>query len=237
MSAKDRKLPTASSPDEIQAFLDKAAAIPAKAAPGRPGRLLFALDATASREPTWDRASHLQAEMFDAAATLGGIEMQVTYYRGFREFRATPWLSQSGNLLRRMTAVRCLGGQTQIERVLRHAVREHRRQPVAALVFVGDAVEEDVDVLCEQAGQLGMLWVPAFLFHEGGDAVAMRAFQHIAKLSNGAYCRFDGSSAAMLRELLMAVAVYAAGGRPALEDYGKRASAPVRQLTSQLGGG
>ncbi len=235
MSAKDRKLPAASSPDEVKAFLDKVAATPVRAAPGRRGRLLFALDATASREPTWDRASHLQAEMFAAAADVGGIEMQVAYYRGFREFRATPWLAESGNLLRKMTAVRCLGGQTQIERVLRHAVREHRREPIAALVFIGDAVEEDVDLLCEQAGQLGMLGVPAFLFHEGGDPVAMRAFRHIATLTNGAYCRFDASSAATLRDLLKAVAVYAAGGRTALEDFSQHAGSAVRQITSQLG--
>ena len=236
MTGKDSKLPASSSPAEIQAFLKNVAVTPVRSTPAGRGRLLFALDATASREPTWDRASHLQAEMFSAAAEVGGIEMQVAYYRGFREFRATPWLAECGNLLRKMTAVRCLGGQTQIERVLRHAVREHRRRSIAALVFIGDAVEEDVDLLCEQAGQLGMLGVPAFLFQEGGDPAAMRAFRHIATLTNGAYCRFDASSAATLRDLLMAVAVYAAGGRTALENYSQSADAAVRQITRQLGG-
>jgi hypothetical protein len=65
--AKDPKLPQASGATEVDAFLRKlaATAAPAPDAGGNGrGRLIFALDATASREPTWDRASHLQAEMF-----------------------------------------------------------------------------------------------------------------------------------------------------------------------------
>ncbi|MEX2642819.1 MAG: VWA domain-containing protein [Acetobacterales bacterium] len=233
MTGEDRNIPSRSSPAEVDAFLRKVAAAPPRGEGSR-GRLLFALDATASREPTWDRASHLQAEMFAATAMIGGLEMQVAFYRGFREFRATPWLSESGDLLRKMTAVRCRGGQTQIGRVLQHAIREHRKKPVAALVFVGDAMEEDVDELSEHAGQLGILGVPAFLFQEGHDPIATRAFRHFATLANGAWCPFDSSSADVLRDLLTAAAVYAAGGRRALEDYTRQAGGPVRQLTDQL---
>jgi hypothetical protein len=95
-------------------------------------------------------------------------------------------------------------------------------------------MEEDVDELCHLAGQLGVLGVPVFMFHEGGDPVANHAFRQIAKLSGGAYCTFDSSSAQQLRELLSAVAVFAAGGRRALADYGKRTGGAVRQITSQV---
>jgi hypothetical protein len=234
--ANDRdKLPAKSSSAEVSEFLDKLARAPAvRPASGR-GRLIFAMDATASREPSWDRACHIQGQMFEETANLGGLEVQLVFYRGFGECRASPWVSSSRDLVAKMTAVRCLGGQTQIARVLKHAIAETKKTKVNALVFVGDCMEEDIDALCHSAGQLGVLGVPCFMFHEGHDPVARSAFSQIAKLSGGAYCSFDAASAHMLRELLSAVAVFAAGGRRALEDYGKRAGAEVRLLAGQIG--
>lgn len=232
------KLPEqASGSGAVQDFLTKLAATPAPRPAGIRGRLLFAMDATASREPTWDRACHIQAEMFRETAALGGLDIQLAYYRGFREFAATPWLSQADELLRRMTGVTCLGGHTQIERLLRHATAETKRRKVDAVVFVGDCMEEDVDRLCHAAGELGLLGVPVFVFHEGGEAGAARAFRQIARLTNGAYCSFDRNSARQLRDLLSAVAVYAAGGRRALEDYGRRKGGEALLLTRRLGAG
>ena len=54
------------------------------------------------------------------------------------------------------------------------------------------------------------------MFQEGHDAVAEQAFREIARLTGGAWCRFDPGAAAQLRELLRAAAAYAAGGREAL---------------------
>jgi hypothetical protein len=220
--AADKKLPTASASGEVDAFLRRVAAAPAPRPAGRTGRLLFGMDATASREPTWDRACRIQGEMFAETAALGGLEIQLAYYRGFEEFEAFPWLSRADELQRRMAAVSCRGGQTQIARLLRHAIAEAKRQKIDALVFVGDCMEENPDRLCHLAGQLGLLGVPVFVFHEGGEARAARTFQEIARLTRGAYCRFDAGSARQLRELLAAVAVYAAGGRPALQDFSRR---------------
>lgn len=229
--------PAAGRQGDVDAFLEKLRATPAPASGGRRGRLVFALDATASREPTWDRACQLQGEMFEATAELGGLDVQLVFYRGFRECKASPWVSDSRALLGRMTAVRCLGGQTQIGRILRHAIKETRKQKVGALVFVGDCFEEDIDRVCATAGELGMLGVPAFLFHEGHDPIAERAFRQIARLTGGAYCPFDASSARQLKDLLGAVAVYAAGGHKALADYGRRRGGEaVRLLTHQVGG-
>ena len=203
----------------------------------RLGRLIFAMDATASREPTWDHACHLQAQMFEQTASLGGLEIQLCYYRGFNEFRATGWLTNTVDLQRRMTAVRCLGGHTQIRKVLRHAIKETTQKKADALVFVGDCMEENIDELCQIAGELGIHNVPAFLFHEGSDPVAERAFRQIARLTKGAYCSFDAGSAQQLRELLSAVAVYAAGGRRALEQFSKTRGDKVKLLTRQISKG
>jgi hypothetical protein len=198
------------------------------------GRLIFALDATASRQPSWDRACRLQGEMFEATTALGGLDVKLVFYRGFDECKASRWLSSATELHRVMRAVSCLGGETQIERVLDHAIAETRKQRVGALVFVGDAMEENVDRLCRLSGELGLLGVPIFLFHEGGNPIAASAFRQMAKLSRGAYLAFDAASAERLKELLGAVAVYAAGGYRALADYGKRKGGDVLRLTAQL---
>lgn len=234
----DDKLPSqTSSTAEVDAFLRKVAAAPVSTAPGQRGRLVFALDATASRQPTWDRAAQIQAEMFTETASLGGLEMQLAFYRGFGEFKVSPWLSDAKPMLRMMSSVYCMAGETQIRKVLSHAINETRRQKVNALVFVGDCVEEDIDRLGTLAGELGLLGVPAFMFHEGADQLAEFAFQQIAKLTKGACCRFDASSAHVLKELLGAVAVYAAGGRKALEDLARKRGGEVLKIAHQVRGG
>jgi len=220
---------------EVDVFLQKMASIPVNRSGAR-GRLLFALDATASRQPTWDRASRIQAEMFQATGDLGGLDIQLAFYRGFGQFMASPWLNDSKTLLRLMGGTFCMAGETQIRKVLRHAINETRAAKVNALVFVGDMVEESVDQLGAAAGELGLLGVPAFMFHEGNDPVARFAFEQIAKLTGGACCRFDPDSPRVLADLLKAVAIYAAGGRPALENFARSQGGVVLQITSQVRG-
>lgn len=232
--SKTEETPLVAAPaeGEVARFLEalKTAPRPAEGS----GRLIFALDATASRQPTWDRASHLQAEMFQAAAGLGGLAVQLLFYRGYGECKASPWTGDTGTLLRRMTGVTCLAGRTQIERVLRHAAREARKQRVGALVFVGDAMEEKLDDLGDAAGELGILGLPCFLFQEGHDPRVRQAFEQIAKLSGGACCAFDAGSAEQLKALLGAVAAYAAGGRPAMLAYGERRGGAALRLTRMV---
>lgn len=230
------KLPT-STEDEVARFLKQVQEAPAPVrGAGERGRLVFAMDATASREPTWDRACNIQAEMFTATSALGGLAVQLLYYRGFGQCRASKWVVHPNQLLRFMTSVRCLGGTTQIRKVLKHALKENAREKVDAMVFVGDSMEEDVDALCHLAGKLGLHNVPVFVFHEGHDPVAARAFRQITRLSGGAYCSFDSSSAQQLKDLLSAVAVYAAGGRQAMLSYGKNKGGDALRLTHQMQG-
>lgn len=223
---------------DIDAFLSKVAATPRKMqSGGRRGRLLFAMDATASRQPAWDSAAAIQGDMFRETAALGGLDIQLAFYRGFGEFKVGPWTDNEQALLRLMTSVFCLAGATQIGKVLQHAVNEAKRDRLNAMVFVGDSVEEDVDQLGRIAGELGLLGVPAFVFHEGNDPVAKFAFEQIATLSGGACMAFDRASAEMLKRLLSAVAVFAAGGRAALENKAKQDGGDVLKLTHLMGGG
>lgn len=226
MSSKDLRAP--SSKQQINAFLNKVRSTPSSGG----GRLIFALDATASREPSWDHASQLQAQMFQETAGLGGLSIQLCYFRGFGEFHATPWLNNTQQLLQKMTGVSCLAGHTQIEKLLRHTIQEAKnsKQKISALVFIGDCIEEDVDKLAKSAGQLGLLGIPAFMFQEGHDPGATRAFHHIAQLTGGAHCPFDSGSARQLKDLLSAVAVFAAGGHQALENFHRRKGSEILRL-------
>jgi len=230
------KLPASSPSADVDAFLRDLNRAPTVRPEGGRGRLIFALDATASRQPTWDRACRIQGEMFEATTALGGLDVKLVFYRGFDECKASRWVESAAALHRAMQAVSCIGGETQIERVLAHAIAETKKRRVHALVFVGDAMEENIDRLCKLAGELGLLGTPVFVFHEGRDPAAAAAFRQIAKLSRGAYLSFDQSSADRLKELLAAVAVYAAGGYRALADYSAKKGSDVRLLTAQLQG-
>lgn len=198
------------------------------------GRLILALDATMSRQPTWDLASDIQAQMFDAAAKTGRLDIQLVYFRGFGESRASKFVSASGDLKALMSQIDCRAGTTQIGKVLTHAIKENSRKPVNALVYIGDAMEENIDLLANKAGELGLRGVPVFVFQEGHDGAAETAFKAIARLSKGAWFRFDRSSAATLAKLLSSIAIFATGGLTALEARGSDAD---RLLLANLGSG
>jgi hypothetical protein len=214
----------------VDAFLAAVKKMPATAASGQ-GRLVFAMDATMSRQPTWDSALSIQGQMFMEAKKAGGLAVQLIYFRGFNECKASRWVADPEALANLMTKVDCRGGNTQISRVLTHVKSEAAKTKVNAVIFVGDACEENIDNLCQQAGEIGLLGVPLFMFQEGTDGTAERAFREIAKLTRGAYFRLDAASPKVLAELLGAVAAYAAGGKAALEN--QRGSA-ARALLSQL---
>ncbi|QDM17508.1 VWA domain-containing protein [Tardiphaga sp. vice352] len=227
-SATDALTARPSAAADIAAFVAKAKAMAPQA--GGRGRLVFALDATMSRQPTWDMACALQADMFREAASVGSLDIRLVYFRGMAECRATGWISDSAELARLMGRISCQGGQTQIGKVLSETRREAVASGVRALVFVGDAMEESVDELCARAGELGLLKVPVFMFQEGHDPAAEQAFREIARLTGGAWCRFDPGAAAQLRELLRAVAAYAAGGRAALMRLSQTAPGAAKLL-------
>lgn len=203
---------------------------------GGQGRLIFAMDATMSRQPTWDMALAQQSEMFDAVKSIGGLDVQLMFFRGLNECHASKWVSDPKALARLMTSVSCRGGHTQICKVLSHARAETEKKKVSAVVYVGDCMEEDIDEVCARAGELSLLGVPVFIFQEGHDHGAEVAFREVARITKGAWCRFDHGAGAQLRELLSAVAVYATGGRRALEKLqsearGDRARLLLQQLS------
>lgn len=219
-------------PSAVAAFLDRAARLPAlRAVPSAeadPARLLFAVDATASRQPAWDAACAVQGEMFEAVGGTGRLAVSLAYWRGYGEFAATPWLTDPRDLARRMAEVSCLGGRTQVLRALDHALAEAGRvRRLGAVVLVGDAVEEAADPICHAAGALGARRVPVFCFQEGGDRAAEAVFRQVARLSGGAWAAFDARSPRTLADLLRAAAACARSGRAAVAALPGRAAASI----------
>jgi len=217
--------------NNVNKFLSQVAKTPLPRSSASKGRLVFAMDATASREPTWERACQLHAEMFKVTDELGGLSIQLCYYRGLTEFRTFNWSDNETELAKMMADVACLGGHTQIRKVLKNALVQ---QDIKAVVFIGDAIEENPDILCQLAGELGLLNTPLFIFQEGFDSYVKKIFKQMAKLSRGAYAPFDLNSATELKQLLSAVAIFAAGGQEALEKFSKDSDKTVARLTRQL---
>ena len=193
------------------------------------GRLIFSIDATASREATWDAASQLTFEMFNAAASAGSLEVQLVFYRGQNECVASRWFSDARSLSGVMATIMCRAGLTKIGRVLAHARKENERQKVNAVVLVSDACEEAPSELYSEARQL--VGVPVFMFQEGDDEYIASVYSKIAAITKGAYCKFDSGAAARLADLLRAVAAFASGGLKALES---QSSAAARLLLTQI---
>jgi hypothetical protein len=230
MNDRQPPAPRASEKSAVDAFVRQARAL-AEAKSGG-GRLILALDATMSRQPTWDLACELQADMFDAAARSGKLDIQLVYFRGLGECRASSFVGGPAALKALMTRIDCRAGHTQIGKVLAHALKENAAAKVQALVYIGDAMEENIDDLAVRAGALGLRGVPVFLFQEGKDHLAETAFKEIARLTRGAWFRFDRQAAANLSRLLSAIAVFATGGLKALE---KRGTAEDRLLIANMG--
>jgi hypothetical protein len=211
---ESRDLRKRSSSSEIASFLKVAGEV----ARPRNGRLIFALDATMSRQPTWDRAMTHQASMFDAVGKSGDLAVQLVYFRGLDECRASKWVINAKALRDLMLGIGCLGGHTQIGKVLKHATGETSNTQVSALVYIGDAIEENLELLCQKAGELGVRGVRCFFFQDGHDSVAERGFREMARLTGGAYFHLGPDSARELADLLGAVAMYARGGLQALSE-------------------
>ncbi|MCC9625526.1 VWA domain-containing protein [Thalassospira sp. MA62] len=229
--------PETSGQQQVEDFLNRAQELAVRAPASGPaqGRLVFAMDATASRQPSWDQAAMIQAEMFDAVAGIGTLDIQLVFFRGLSECKASGWVRDPKALANYMTKVTCQAGHTQIERVLAHVAREAKDKKIDALIYVGDCIEENPDHLALIAGELALKGVKTFMFQEGHDRDARFAFGEIARITGGAFMQFDANAAAKLRDLLGAVARYVVAGQKGLAEYQRKTgSQDVLLLGNQL---
>jgi hypothetical protein len=206
----------------------------AKPTPARPpGRLIVALDLTGSREASLKQARIATAAMFDAIKQVGAIQVQLVYYRGLLECRASKWHAAATEVTKPMLGLSCKAGRTQIARVLKMALKE---KDVSGVVFVGDHCEENPDELIGLARKLGK---PMFIFHECSDhdecsLEAKPVFQGMAEASGGVYVEFKPDSGEVLREVLSSVAAFSAAGREGVKQIMAAKTPEARQLQARL---
>jgi len=176
------------------------------------GRIILAIDATGTRQAIWDQIGKLQATMFVSGEQKTGLSVQLVYYRGSDECRASKWVSNAQSLYHLMGNIRCEGNIMQLSKVLSHSGKEHSKKRVSALVFIGDTVTEDVETLKEQATKLAKQGFRAIMVQDGIDSHTEKTFRAIAEVTNGAFLRFDQRFPKPLEEALSAAAMFATGG-------------------------
>ena len=193
-------------------------------------RLLFAMDATASREASWNVAKEITGAMFEAVP--GALDIALAYHGGGQLREVTPFSSNAKVFLDQVHIVRCTEGVTALNQVLEKATQ---LSGLKALIYIGDCFEEDLSLAMEFAKQLKLRGVRCFMFHDTSSSgqgydvqTAATVFASIAQISGGALLPFDENSPDLVKALLEAIAIYAAQGIKALEK--KRASLPAARL-------
>jgi hypothetical protein len=201
--------------DHIRALLPFGAPQLPATAVTRP-RLIFGVDATASREPAWAAArtvtdalvKALPGELDVALAVHGGSMLHT-----FTEFTANP------NTLRdRAAGIACISGMTRLLPILSRALSN---AGVRVVVYIGDVFEESPGRGRKLADAMGLKGIKLIVLHDTADWNARRdaeVFLDLARRTGGCVVPFDANAAARLRELLAAVAVYAVGGAEMLEE-------------------
>lgn len=201
---------------------------------GRP-RLLFAMDATASREPAWQLAQTITGAMF--AAVPGALDVALAYHGGGRLKEVTPFAADARAFLDKVHTVQCEAGGTALTAILEAATTIAR---LKALIYVGDCFEEPPEVAVALAQQLKLKGVRVFVFHDtmsqqqGYDVAAAGAvFAQLAAVTGGVLLPFDAHAPEQVTALLEAIAVYAVGGLKLLAER-QRALPAARLLLDQL---
>lgn len=198
-------------------------------------RLLFTMDATASREPSWNVAKEITGAMFEAVP--GALDVALAYHGGGRLQEITPFSASAKAFLDKLHMVQCRAGCTALNKILNAAIDIPR---LKALIYVGDCFEESTIEAVELAQQLKLKGVRCFMFHDtssgnqGYDVKTARTiFEQIAQITGGALLPFDENSPGMVKALLEAIAIFASLGIKALEQKTKYLPA-ARLLLDQM---
>ena len=205
-------------------------------------RVILAL-ANHGRSPGWDRAKALQRQMFDAAVG-SGLEMKFAFYgsddaAGVRRCRITTrWINDPDDMAGLMDRAECnCGCYVYIRDALGQAVKENEDRPMRAVIIVGDASHDDPDGLDEaaiSANRLRRAGTRVFLMQLGDDLITARRLQYLARVSGGAYFRFDPrTQERQFSEMWNPVSVYASGGEEAVKMAGGQAATLLLQHLKQ----
>jgi hypothetical protein len=183
--------------------------------PVRP-RLVFAVDATASREPAWAAARQVTDALVKALP--GALDVALAVHGGSRVHTFTAFTNDAKTLRDRAAGVACEAGMTRLLPILAASLK---RPAVRVVVYIGDVFEESVVQGRRLADEMGGKGIKLIVLHDTADASARRdveVFWDLAKRTGGCVLPFDASASGRLRDLLSAVAVYAVGGEKLLRE-------------------
>jgi hypothetical protein len=206
----------------------KAAHIEAALRPraGRP-RLVFAIDATASRQPAWEAARTTTDALFQALP--GQLDVALAVHGGSRVKLFTEFVSEPAALRDQASSVRCEAGMTRLVEIME---RCRDASDVKVLVYIGDVFEEGLEEAEQAATALRLRGTRVIVLHDRAQALQLdasaEAFQRIAQFTQGAVLPFDPSAVTALRALLEAVATLAVGGIKLLQE--RRSALPAASL-------
>ncbi len=183
------------------------------AAPLRP-RLIFAVDATASREPAWTAARQVTDVLVKALP--GALDVALAVHGGSRVHTFTAFTSDANTLRDRAAGVSCVAGTTRLLPILSASLKH---PSVRVVIYIGDVFEENLQRGRHIADAMGAQNTKLIVLHDTADPAARRdaeVFWDLAKRTGGCVLPFDAAASGRLRDILSAVAVYAVGGEKLL---------------------
>src|SRR5271165_2696119 len=185
------------------------------AAPSRP-RLVFAVDATASREPAWAAARRVTDALVKALP--GELDVALAVHGGSRVHTFTAFTNDARTLRDRAAGVSCQAGMTRLLPILATTLKQ---QSVRVVIYIGDVFEESLPHGRDLADSLGARGTKLIVLHDTSDNGARRdaeIFWDLAKRTGGCVLPFNANTPDRLRDILSAVAVYAVGGEKLLRE-------------------
>jgi len=200
------------------------AAAPATAA--RRPRLVFAVDATASREATWRSAQQITNKMFGVIPD--ALDVALAVHGGGDVHTFTAFSADVGEFGKRAAAVTCRSGTTRLGDIM---TRTLEAGGVRVMSYIGDAFEEDVDEVLDLAARFRLRGIQAVMLADGADGDTLAVFEQIAERTGGAVLDFRSGDLDLMGELLAGVASLAIGGRRLLEA---QTTAGARLLITHL---
>jgi hypothetical protein len=206
---------TASAPATLRSALGHAEPPAETGTPARP-RLVFAVDATASREPAWEAARQVTDALVKALP--GELDVALAVHGGSRVHTFTAFTDDANTLRDRAAGVTCEAGLTRLLPILSASLKQPAMRVV---IYIGDVFEESVTQGRRIADALGAQGTKLIVLHDTADPAARRyaeVFWDLAKRTGGCVLPFEASASGRLRDLLSALAVYAVGGEKLLRE-------------------
>ena len=175
-------------PDKPRSVVSPAPHIPPALREER-ARLVFAVDATASRSAAWEAAKQLTDILFEAIP--GKLDVALAVHGGGRVHTFTAFTADAGRLRDMAMGIRCRSGDTRLIDILARAVREKPK----VVVYIGDCFEESQREAVSVAEQLKAQGTRVIFLRDGNDRTAARVFPKLAALTGGAVLRVVSAKA------------------------------------------